>query len=264
MSQSNFLSFKDRKSLLNRTYPFVKLIWVFMVALGLFTFKTPISGAVLFSLILLMTLTAGKIHFMEILRSGFIVFGLGFILMIFHFFIDPGTTVFSFGFLKISDYGLIQGPVFFFRLSVIVLASFLLIWTTDTRDLMTSLVKVGMPYRYAFTIFLALRFLPLIQKEVEAVKAAHSIRGRTTGSGLGHRIKLWQRYVFTILVNGIRKAEITADALECRAFGYKDKRTYLKDVHFKKTDILLPLITGILLFLLIYMEHTSWRALFGV
>jgi energy-coupling factor transport system permease protein len=264
MSQGNFLSYKNRESILNRTYPFVKLIWVFMVAIGLFLFKTPISGGIMFTLILLLTMTAGKIHVMEILKSGFIVFGLGFILMVFHLFIDPGTTVYSFGFLTITDYGLIQGPIFFFRLSIIVLASFVLIWTTDTRDLMTSLVKAGMSYRYAFTIFLALRFLPLIQKEVEAVKAAHSIRGRTTGSGLAHRFKLWQRYVFTVLVNGIRKAEVTADALECRAFGYKEKRTYLKDVYFKKTDIFLPLLTGCILIFLIVMEHQYWRTLLGL
>ncbi|WP_168203263.1 ATP-binding cassette domain-containing protein [Oceanispirochaeta crateris] len=98
----------------------------------------------------------------------------------------------------------------------------------------------------------------------EAVKAAHSIRGRTTGSGLAHRFKLWQRYVFTILVNGIRKAEVTADALECRAFGYKEKRTYLKDVYFKKTDLFLPLLTGFILIFLIVMEHQCWRALLGL
>jgi len=264
MAASNFLSFKERGSVLNRTYPFVKLVWVFMVALGLFVFKTPIAGGITFTLILLLTMIAGKIGLREILRSGLIVFGLGFLLMVFHLFIDPGTEVFRLGFLSVTDFGLIQGPVFFFRLSVIVLASFVLIWTTDTRDLMTSLVKTGMPYRYAFTIFLALRFLPLIQKEVEAVKAAHSIRGRASGSSLGHRFKLWQRYVFTILINGLRKAEVTADALECRAFGHSETRTYLKDVHFKPADLILPVVTGVLLTALIILEHTTWMPLLGL
>jgi energy-coupling factor transport system permease protein len=129
---------------------------------------------------------------------------------------------------------------------------------------MTSLVKSGMPYRYAYTIFLALRFLPLIQKEVEAVKSAHSIRGRASGSGLGHRFKLWQRYMFTILVNGIRKAEVTADALECRAFGFSEKRTYLKDVTFRKRDLILPLMTALLLGALITMEQLSWKNMLGI
>jgi len=65
--------------------------------------------------------------------------------MIFHFLPDPGKTVFQLGPLHITDNGLVQGPVFFFRLSVVVLASFVLIWTTDTRDLMVSLAKAGHP-----------------------------------------------------------------------------------------------------------------------
>lgn len=250
----DFLSFKERGSLLNRTYPFVKLIWVFVVAVGLFLFKTPLSGAVMFSLVLILCMAGGRIYPLEILKSGLVVFGLGFLLMLFHFFIDPGTVIWSWGFLSISDNGLLQGPVFFFRLSVIVLASFILIWTTDTRDLMTSLVKAGMPYRYAYTIFLALRFLPLIQKEVDSVKAAHAIRGKATNTSLSHRFKLWQRYVFTILINGIRKAETTADALECRAFGYSHKRTYVKDVYFKKRDLLLIILTVTIEVFLVYRE----------
>ena len=114
--------------------------------------------------------------------------------------------------MTITDNGLYQTD-FFFRLSVVVLASFVLIWTTDTRDLMVSLTKVGVPYRGGFAFFLALRFLPLIQREVDAVRAAHSIRGKSTSSGLGHRFKLWQRYIFTILINGLRKAETTATSL---------------------------------------------------
>ncbi len=255
MADSNFLQYKERGSALNRTYPLVKLIWVFIVAVGLFIFKTPYSGAVMFVFMLTLAVTAGRISLLEIFRSGLIVFGLGILLMIFHLFADPGEPLMKIGFITITDNGIFQGPIFFFRLSVIVLASFVLIWTTDTRDLMRSLVKARMPYRYAFTIFLALRFLPLIQREVNAVRSAHAIRGKASGSGLSHRFALWQRYVFTILVNGLRKAEITADALDCRAFGHHSERTYVKDVFFHGRDILLPVFTLILLGLLIVLEH---------
>ena len=260
----DFLSFKEKNSVLNRVYPLVKMIWVVMIAIGLFLFKTPFSGGAMFVLILILSLAGGKITPREIFGSALIVFGLGFLLMIFHFFIDPGKVLWSWHFLTITDYGLIQGPIFFFRLSVIVLSSFLLIWTTDTRDLMTSFIKAGMPYRYAYTIFLAMRFLPLIQKEVDAVRSAHAIRGRASGSGISHRFKLWQRYMFTILINGIRKAEITADALECRAFGYKKQRTCVKDILFRKRDLILPISTLIILAGLIFMERSKWMDFLGL
>ena len=237
------LMFTYRASLLNRIYPLVKLAWVFIVAVGLFIYRSPIPGAVLFVSLITLAVVGGRIPFRQILNSSKVILGLGLLLMLFHFFADPGNVVFRLGPLSITDNGLLQGPIFFFRLSVVVLASFILIWTTDTRDLMVSLTKAGMPYRGAFAVFLALRFLPLIQREVDAVKAAHSIRGRASSSGLIHRLKLWQRYIFTVLINGLRKAETTATSLECRAFGCYPTRTYLKDVTFHPADLLLIVIT---------------------
>ena len=252
-SETN-LSYIDVNSVMHRIYPLVKLIWVFVVAVGLFFYKEPISGAIMFVLVLIMALVVSRIPFGALISSFKLIFGLGIILMIFHFFADPGNVIYRFGPLTITDGGLQVGPVFFFRLSVVVLASFILIWTTDTRDLMFSLTKAGIPYRYTFAVFLALRFLPLEQKEVEAVKAAHSIRGRAARSGLIDRFKLWQRYMFTVLINGLRKAEMTATALECRAFGAYPDRTYVKTVTFHSVDLLLILVFVIIQAGLIYAE----------
>lgn len=249
------LRYVHRDSLLHKTYPLVKLIWVFMVALGLFVFKSPLPGAVMLVSVLALAVMGGRIPLREILGSSKVIFGLGILLMIFHFFADPGTPVFQIGPLTVTDGGLRQGPIFFFRLSVVVLSSFLLIWTTDSRDLMVSLTQAGVSYRYAFAVFLALRFLPLVQREVESVQAAHAIRGRAARSSLGHRFKLWQRYMFTILVNGLRKAEATAAALDCRAFGSYPDRTYLKGVTFKPVSLLLLGATFVLMTTLVLIER---------
>jgi energy-coupling factor transport system permease protein len=251
------LRYIQRSSLLHRTYPLVKLIWVFLVALGLFLYRTPISGLVMLTAVLALALVAGRIPLRAITGSSKIIFGLGILLMIFHFFADPGAPVLQFGPLTITDEGLRQGPVFFFRLSVVVLSSFLLIWTTDSRDLMVSLTQAGISYRYAFAVFLALRFLPMVQREVDSVRAAHAIRGRAARSNLGHRFKLWQRYMFTILVNGLRKAETTAAALECRAFGSYPTRTNLKDVTFHPASLILLIATALLIGGMVYLERAG-------
>lgn len=252
------LRYIERDAVMHRIYPLVKLAWVFMVAAGLFLYKTPISGAINFAVLLLLTVFLGKIPLREILSSSKIILGLGLILMFFHFIADPGNVVYQLGPFKVTDTGLIQGPIFFFRLSVVVLASFVLIWTTDTRDLMVSLAKAGIPYRFAFAVFLALRFLPLVQQEVDAVRSAHAIRGRASKSSIKHRIKLWQRYMFTVLVNGLRKAEAAAAALECRAFGSSPTRTYVKDVHFHATDLILLVITAAFITVLVLRERTGF------
>jgi energy-coupling factor transport system permease protein len=251
------LRFIESSSFLHRIYPLVKLAWVFVVAAGLFMFHSPYSGAVMFLLIVTLAMIGGHVSFSTIMGSAKLIFGLGILLMLFHLFADPGTPVFRFGPLTITDGGLVQGPVFFFRLSVVVLASFILIWTTDSRDLMVSISKAGVPYRYAFAVFLALRFLPLIQREVDAVQAAHSIRGRAAKSGLKNRFNLWQRYVFTILVNGLRKAEAAATALDCRAFGCYPTRSYVKDVEFHPADLWLIAIFAAIIVLLVTAEKVG-------
>lgn len=255
-NQAHGLNYIEKDSLIHRIYPLTKLVWVFIVAAGLFFYKTPVSGAIMFGILLVITLGIARIPLRTFLGSSKLIFGLGIILMIFHFFADPGNPVFHVGPLTITDGGLREGPIFFFRLSVVVLASFVLIWTTDIRDLMVSLTKAGISYRYAFAVFLALRFLPLVQREVDAVKAAHTIRGKAARSGIIHRIKLWRRYMFTVLINGLRKAEMTATALECRGFGaYKD-RTYVKPVQFKSSSLWLIVIFIVLQAGLIYIERT--------
>lgn len=240
------LNYLDHDSPLHRIYPLIKLAWVLVVAIGLFVYDQPRSGAIMFASVLLLALVAGKIPLGVIIRSARIIFGLGILLMIFHFFADPGVPVWHWGPFTITDGGLREGPIFFFRLSVIVMSSFILIWTTDSRDLMVSLTHIGLSYRYAFAVFLAMRFLPLVQREVEAVRAAHTIRGQAARSNLLHRIKLWQRYMFTVLINGLRKAEMAATALECRGFGAYPHRVYLKPVIFHPDGLWLLFIFVIL------------------
>lgn len=257
-SSSHSLRYIDHPSLLHSAYPLVKLAWVFIVALGLFLYQTPLSGAVTFGVVLFLALFVARVPLREILGSAQLIFGIGILLMIFHFFADPGQPVYQVGPLTITDEGLRQGPVFFFRLSVVVLSSFLLIWTTDSRDLMVSLTQAGMSYRYAFAVFLALRFLPLVQREVDSVRAAHAIRGQAARSSLAHRVKLWQRYMFTILVNGLRKAESTAASLDCRAFGSYPTRTHVKSVTYHPASLILPALTVVLIAVLVYYERVGF------
>jgi energy-coupling factor transport system permease protein len=237
-SNEHSLRYINRNSLIHRIYPLIKLAWVFVIAIGMFFYHEPQSGAILLVLIFLLAVVIARIPIRDIIGSAAAIFGLGILLMFFHFFADPGKPVYHLGSLAITDVGLREGPIFFFRLSVVVLSSFILIWTTDIRDLMVSLAKAGMPYKYAFAVFLSLRFLPMVQREVDAVKAAHAIRGARQ-MGLFNRFKLWQRYMFTILINGLRKAEATATAIESRGFGAYPDRTYVKSVDFNASGLLL-------------------------
>lgn len=241
---SNYtLQYVDNNSIVHRADAISKLIWVLVVVVFTFQFNSAEARAVMLGSLLIIAIIFARVPLTNILRASPLIFGIALLLGLFHLFVTPGENViFVFGRLTATQEGLVKGSGYFFRLAIMVLASFMLIWTTDIRELMVGLVRMGIPYRYAFAIFMALRFLPMIQQEVAAVKAAHTIRGRAARSPFAHRFRLWQRYLFTVIVNGLRKAESTALAIESRGFGAYPDRTYVKDFRWTTLGILLVLL----------------------
>jgi energy-coupling factor transport system permease protein len=246
------LRYVDNGSFFTRIDALSKLIWVVLVIVITFQLQGNIARVVMLGLLILITVLLARVPFRSVWQSAPIILIMGTLLFVVNLFITPSTSFIHVAGFTLGQQGFDRGIELFLRITVMVLASFIFIWTTDIRDLMTGLVRIGMPYRYAFAIFLALRFLPIVQQEVDAVKAAHAIRGRASHSPIRHRIRLWQRYMFTVIVNSLRKAESTALAIESRGFGAYPDRTYIKS--FRWT------ITGILLILL-FIAFSAWLIL---
>jgi energy-coupling factor transport system permease protein len=106
MSQTeNSLQYIDRTTIIHSLYPLAKLAWVFLIAIGLFFFQTPLSGAVLFTTVLIVAIVLARVPIITIIASSKVIFGLAFLLMIFHFFADPGQPVYQVGPLTVTDVG---------------------------------------------------------------------------------------------------------------------------------------------------------------
>lgn len=249
------LRYIDNGSLFNRIDAISKAFWVLIVILFTFQFQTNLSRVLVLASLLFTVIFLARVPINILIKASPIILIMGGLLFLVNLFFTPSTHFINIAGISLGQEGLDKGLFLFLRITIMVLASFTLIWTTDIRDLMVGLVHLGMPYRYAFSIFLALRFLPIIQQEVDAVKAAHAIRGRASSSPIRHRFRLWQRYLFTVIVNGLRKAESTALAIESRGFGAYPDRTYVKDFHWTILGILLMLIFIALGMTLIFWER---------
>lgn len=237
------LAYIDNNSVIHRADALSKLLWVLVVVIATFQFHESVSRGLMLAALLFIAIFVARVPLQAIWKVSPLIFGVALLLGVFHYVVTKGTTpLFSIGSFVVMKESLEDGAAFFFRLAIMVMASFMLIWTTDIRELMVGLVRLGMPYRFAFAIFMALRFLPVIQKEVDAVRSAHAIRGRAAKSQLRHRFRLWQRYLFTVIVNGLRKAESTAIAIESRGFGAYPDRTYVKDFRWTVSGILLVIV----------------------
>ena len=251
------LRYIDNDSFFTRIDALSKLIWVLLVILTTFQLTSNLSRAVMLAAVVFVMIVLARVPLKTIWQAMPIILIMGSLLFFVHLFTAPSTQTITIAGMDFGKEGFDKGLQYFFRITIMVLASFILIWTTDIRDLMVGLVSIGMPYRYAFTVFMALRFLPVVQQEVDAVKAAHAIRGRASRSPLQHRFRLWQRYMFTVIVNGLRKAENTALAIESRGFGAYPDRTFVKEFRWSKTGIAILVLFLAFAIWLIFFERTN-------
>ena len=242
------LRYVDNGSFFTRVDALSKLLWVVLVILVTFQLQHNAARGLMLAFLLVVLLVA-RIPFKSVWNAMPIILVMGTLLFIVNLFTTPSTSFIEVGGITLGQQGFERGLEFFLRITIMVLASFIFIWTTDIRELMTGFVRIGMPYRFAFAIFLALRFLPIVQQEVDAVRAAHAIRGRAVRSPIRHRFRLWQRYMFTVIVNGLRKAENTALAIESRGFGAYPDRTYIKSFRWTGTGWLL---------LILFLGFAAW------
>ena len=250
------LRYIDNGSFFTRMDALNKLVWVVFVIVITFQLQSNMARGVMLGLLVVITIVFARVPFKSVWQASPIILVMGVLLFVVNLFTTPSTSYIEIAGLAFGQQGFDRGVEFFLRITIMVLASFIFIWTTDIRDLMTGFVRMGMPYRFAFAIFLALRFLPIVQQEVDAVKAAHAIRGRASHSPIRHRFRLWQRYMFTVIINGLRKAESTALAIESRGFGAYPTRSYVKNFRWTITGILLNILFIGFSIWLIYWERT--------
>ena len=133
--------------------------------------------------------------------------------------------------------GALSGIVVALRMVALVVASFVVCMTADATDLlrafaffMEPLRRLGAPVDdIAFTLALALRFIPLIAGQFREVRLAQRARG-ADGRGLGpyRRMQVWGAAFAAVFVGLFRQADATATAMDARCYGAAGRRTALK------------------------------------
>lgn len=139
----------------------------------------------------------------------------------------------SFGFMPV---GFARGAYFCIRMLLLVVASFVVSFTTTSTDLTAALNSFLAPLQrfkvptadIAMIISIALRFIPLMAEELAQVSTAQISRGAsfTTGS-LWQRMRGWQTVFIPLFVALFRRADNLALAMESRCYGMSPKRTAL-------------------------------------
>lgn len=139
--------------------------------------------------------------------------------------------------LAITDQGLFSGLAMALRMMTLVLSFLVIITTTQTRDIILTLVeKFKVPYDYAFMFMTALRFVPTFMGEVRQITEAQQARGYAIeGWNPVKRIKAYAPVAVPLVLISLNKAENLAMAMETRGYG-GGRRTYLREPKMRKRD----------------------------
>ncbi|QEE16629.1 ATP-binding cassette domain-containing protein [Promethearchaeum syntrophicum] len=125
-----------------------------------------------------------------------------------------------------------------FLIIIFISTSIMFTKTTSPKDLVYSLIQIGIPYRYAFSFMIGLRYIPLIEQESNTIEIAQQLRGAYIRKGISIR-KIYNHLIeriTTLLISIIRKAKTTASTIEARGFGFFKRRTNLYQVKWSLID----------------------------
>ncbi|MGI6331769.1 MAG: energy-coupling factor transporter transmembrane component T family protein [Zhaonellaceae bacterium] len=225
-----------KQSFLHDIDPIKKIVWLIMVGLMSMIFQTGLLQFPLFVLLALTGVLFAGLPVKNIFTSLKPIWLLAFIVLVIQSLVIKGETLlFSVGPIQIYAEGLMSATGVALRMVNVAVGSVVFLFTTHPRDLaIASTEKFKLPVRGAQGLFLALRFLPLLQDEYQDIVAAHKVRGAGGGKSLKDRFTRLQRFTVPYLFSGLRRAQITALAMDSKAFGAYPTKTYFHIVSYPK------------------------------
>ena len=140
----------------------------------------------------------------------------------------------------------------------VIPAAILFIVTTNPSEFAASLNRIGVSYRISYSVALALRYIPDIQRDFRNIALSQQARGidMSRKEKFPKRIKNAASIIVPLILSSLDKIDIISNAMELRGFGKNKKRTWYRARPFQKLDYavltLFVLIFGITLLVTFY------------
>lgn len=139
---------------------------------------------------------------------------------------------------KITLEGILFALLLSLRLLAMIIVLPLVTTTTPMVLFLLGLVRMGLPYRLAYTTTTALNLIPILQTEANVIADAQRLRAFQVfekGSFL-QKLKAYPALVTPLVIGAMRRAQLIAVAMDSRAFGAAGDRTYIQDIHMRAMD----------------------------
>lgn len=136
--------------------------------------------------------------------------------------------------------------------SVIPMALLFMV-ATNPSEFAASLNRIGLNYKIAYSVSIALRYIPDVQRDYQDISFAQQARGidMSKKEKLLKRIKNSTAILMPLIFSSLDRIETISSAMELRAFGKNKKRTWYNTRKFEKGDYMTIVIAILLLIIAI-------------
>lgn len=271
MKEVAFGQYYPAKSFVHNMDARVKILAVIAYIVAVFLVQSfQFMGFAACLLFVLIATAASGVPFGKVLKSikGILFFIiLSAILQV--FFNATGNVLVEWGFIKITDKGLLNAAFIVARITLMVIGASLLTLTTSPveladgiESLLTPLKWLKFPvHEFALIMSIALRFIPTLLDETDRIIKAQKARGADFESGnVFKKAKALIPVLIPLLISSFRRADELADAMDARCYSGSKNRTKYKKMRLTWRDligvlVMVGLITGV-----VYLNITRFLA----
>ena len=160
-------------------------------------------------------------------------------------YVKTGITLIDVWKIKITSGGILTAVFMAIRISLLIVMSTMLTYTTSPTSLTNGLdklfaplKKIGIDFHMVTMIMtIALRFIPTLIEEVDKIMSAQKSRGASFDQGnLIKRAKALIPLFIPLLFNSIRRAYELANAMTCRCYNGGKGKTTMNALKFNSGD----------------------------
>lgn len=161
------------------------------------------------------------------------------------FLVDNGDVLFKWRFIKITEGGINISVFMVIRISLLIMGSSLLTYTTSPITLTDAIERLMSPlkvlkfpvHELAMMMSIALRFIPTLIEETDKIMSAQKARGAEIDTGsLVNRARNMIAILVPLFISSFRRADELATAMECRCYNGGEGRTRLRQLRSAGRD----------------------------
>lgn len=186
---------------------------------------------------------------------------------------EGGIVLIDWWKIKITSGGVLTAVFMAIRISLLIVMSTMLTYTTSPTSLTNGLDRIFAPFKkigldfHTITMIMtiALRFIPTLIEEVDKIMSAQKSRGANFEQGsIIKRAKALIPLFIPLLFNSIRRAYELANAMTCRCYNGGQGKTTMNALKFSARDyfVLLAVVLVIVSIILLNIYCGEYNAEF--